>query len=307
MNELRWILIGFGIALLAFIYLWGRRTSDTDTHEGEGESRPLKPEPSLHDFEETAVRSGSFARFPDDDPDAAQLIYSEDAYSRAAAVASPLQAQRPVEEQDDSAVRDHVDANESRRSRVEPTFNDVTAELPVESETQSTANQAPTLSSGESPSPRRIERRKILALRLAAAPQKIEGARLLEALAAESLQHGKYDVFHRLHEDETSIFSVASMVEPGTFDREKMPQTQYPGITLFAQLPGPVAGMHALNELVACARRLQQTLGGTLQDDRGVPLTVHRIERMRQEVREFERPTTSGASARGASPPYAHH
>ena len=25
MNELRWILIGFGIVLLAAIYLWGRR------------------------------------------------------------------------------------------------------------------------------------------------------------------------------------------------------------------------------------------------------------------------------------------
>ena len=55
--------------------------------------------------------------------------------------------------------------------------------------------------------------------------------------------------------------------------------------------------MHALNELVACARRLQQTLGGTLQDDRGVPLTVHRIERMRQEVREFERPPGGGGGA----------
>jgi FtsZ-interacting cell division protein ZipA len=58
--------------------------------------------------------------------------------------------------------------------------------------------------------------------------------------------------------------------------------------------------MHALNELVACARRLQQSLGGTLQDDRGVPLTVHRIERMRQEVREFERP--SQATHRGSAP-----
>jgi cell division protein ZipA len=58
-----------------------------------------------------------------------------------------------------------------------------------------------------------------------------------------------------------------------------------------------VPGMHALNELVACARRLHQTLGGVLQDDRGVPLTVHRIERMRQEVRDFERPPP-GASIR---------
>jgi cell division protein ZipA len=150
---------------------------------------------------------------------------------------------------------------------------------------------APTLSSAETPTPRRTDRRKILSLRLAAAPHRIEGAKLAEVFASEGLTHGKYEIFHRLHDAQSSIFCVASMVEPGTFDPEKMSETQYTGITMFAQLPGPVPGMHALNELVACARRLQQSLGGTLQDDRGVPLTVHRIERLRQEVREFERPS----------------
>jgi hypothetical protein len=50
-----------------------------------------------------------------------------------------------------------------------------------------------------------------------------------------------------------------------------------------------VPGVQALHDLVACGKSLQETLGGTLQDDRGVPLTVHRIERLRQEVADFER------------------
>jgi cell division protein ZipA len=160
------------------------------------------------------------------------------------------------------------------------------------------------LSSSEAPQARRIERRKILSLRIAMAPQRVEGAKLLEALLAESLQHGKYGIFHRLHTDGSIVFSVASMVEPGTFELEKMGETPYPGITMFTQLPGPVPGMHALNEVIACARRLQTILGGTLQDERGVPLTVHRIERMRQEVREFERPPAGGG--RGAGSQSAH-
>jgi cell division protein ZipA len=172
----------------------------------------------------------------------------------------------------------------------------VTEELPVQSpNSTAVVTPAPTLSSSDTPAPRRSpERRKILSLRLSTAPQKIEGAKLQEVLAAELLNHGKYDIFHREHGDGQAIFSVASMVEPGTFDLEKMSETLYPGVTLFAQLPGPVPGMHALNELVACARRLHQSLGGVLQDDRGVPLTVHRIERMRQEVRDFERPSARG-------------
>ena len=191
------------------------------------------------------------------------------------------------------------------RGRVEPTFADAeTAEMPVRPAAAATRRAVRRRClRAKLRSPRRVERRKILSLRLAMAPQRIEGAKLLESLLAESLQHGKYDIFHRLHADGSIVFSVASMVEPGTFDLEKMGETLYPGITMFTQLPGPVPGMHALNELVACARRLQANLGGTLQDERGVPLTVHRIERMRQEVREFERPPRRG---RGAGAQSAH-
>lgn len=196
---------------------------------------------------------------------------------------------------DEDSVAAEVLNRDSVRSRLEPTFNDFgrTAELPVKP-AAGAVTEAPTLSMSDSPQPRRIERRKILSLRLSAGQGRIDGARLLAALKAESLVHGKYEVFHRLHSDGASVFSVASMVEPGTFDIAKMAQIQYPGVTLFAQLPGPVAGMYALNELVACAKRLQQSLSATLQDDRGIPLTVHRIERMRQDVREFERPTMAG-------------
>jgi len=149
---------------------------------------------------------------------------------------------------------------------------------------------APTLSMSDTPpAPRRIERRKIIALRLAGGSERFAGRALHQALVDEQLQHGKYQVFHRLHTDGVSIFSVASMVEPGTFDLEKMPVSSYPGVTLFAQLPGPVPGVQALHDLVNCGKRLQESLGGTLQDDRGVPLTVHRIDRLRQEIVEFER------------------
>lgn len=293
MNELRWILVGFAIVVLAAIYLWGRKAStETSKHEPALRSRP---EPAFTQDSSTVSESPS-----DDDVEwqargeGEQEISSFEAVDEppAARASEQITMERPVE-------------REGRRVRVEPTFSDapVTEELPVSSESAtattnepsaSTTAEAPTLSSGDSPPPKRIERRKILSLRLSAIPHRIDGSRLRAALEAEQLQHGKYAVFHRLHDNGASIFSVASMVEPGTFDLEKMAETQYPGITLFAQLPGPVPGMHALNELVACARRLQQNLNGTLQDDRGVPLTVHRIERMRQEVREFERPTQGG-------------
>jgi cell division protein ZipA len=278
MSELRWILIGFGIVLLAAIYLWGRRGNRAVASGDEALLR-LRPEPSMQSGETPLVRTV-------DDELVAQPAHE----------VVPPDEPLPVE---------HASPSETWRGRLEPTFADApTEELPVHAAPAATAPLAPTLSSSEAPQSRRVERRKILSLRLAIAPQRIEGTKLQEALLAESLQHGKYGIFHRLHVDGSIVFSVASMVEPGTFELEKMSETLYPGITMFTQLPGPVPGMHALNELIACARRLQANLGGTLQDERGVPLTVHRIERMRQEVREFERP--SAGSGRGAGSQSAH-
>ena len=274
MSELRWILVGFGIVLLAAIYLWGRRGNRAVASE-EATLR-ARPEPTMHNAGTTLVRP------PDEPPPA------------------PAHDMTPADEPppDETGAEPALD---TWRGRLEPTFADApTEEMPVRPVTPASSAAAPTLSSSEAPQSRRIERRKILSLRLAIAPQKFEGAKLLESLLAESLQHGKYGIFHRLHSDGSIVFSVASMVEPGNFDLEKIGETLYPGVTMFTQLPGPVPGMHALNELIACARRLQANLGGTLQDERGVPLTVHRIERMRQEVREFERPPSGGGRGTGS-------
>jgi cell division protein ZipA len=309
MNELRWILIGFGIVLLAGIYLWGRRGSAVASDDAvvrvrpEPSHPPREPTVAGHETlpadeeEEISPPTPAAGRMDEYAITAVRAVTPRTAPSRTSATEAPASA---------GAVARSSAYDDVRPGRMEPTLGDSpiraidmmeTAELPVEAESTGTA---PTLSSSESPPVRRIERRKILALRLAATPHKFDGAKLQETLQAESLEHGKYNVFHRLHPDGITLFSVASMVEPGTFDLEKMAETQYPGVTLFAQLPGPVPGMHALNELVACARRLQQSLGGVLQDDRGVPLTVHRIERLRQEVREFERPPAGASGSRGS-------
>ena len=327
MNELRWILIGFGIVLLAGIYLWGRRGSAAVAEDVA--LRGGRPDPALQpqgfadapSYEASQTHSYETNPYEEDEPPALAARPLERAADFEITAARPVsprvearlpraEAPRPVYKEPaykEPAYKEIVPPASTsgepprslpdfRRGRVEPTIGAdvVTEELrvqPATGETPTTAiTPAPTLSSSETPPPRRSSVRKILSLRLSLAPQRVEGAKLLEVLQEELLTHGKYEIFHRLHSDGQSLFSIASMVEPGNFDLEKMGETLYPGVTLFAQLPGPVPGMHALNEMVACARRMHQSLGGVLQDDRGVPLTVHRIERMRQEVRDFERP-----------------
>ena len=300
MNDLRWILIACGAILLVGIYFWGRRGDRRSGGAGEG-AMHSRPEPQIEpafdaasyrtDDEEALPASASVSYQPEDD--------SEEDIIRAPSRGEPSGWQPRTE----STPRMEASPRMGRSARVEPTLGvgdsrsvpessadteevdpGMTAELPARDSVD-----APTLGMSSTPQPRRIERRKIISLRLAAPGQRFPGEALRSAMEAESLQFGRYDVFHRLHDDGTSIFSVASMMEPGTFELDRMPGQQYSGVTMFAQLPGPVPGVNALRDLVACGKRLQEVLGGTLQDERGVPLTAHRIDRLRQDVIDFER------------------
>jgi cell division protein ZipA len=300
MPELRWILIATGTLLLIGIYIWGRRAA-RESAASEDAALRMRPEPQM-----PAAESADRFSMPAETEQEAVEVDAPPAYTRPVDFSTTaIRATAPREEEVDFQSQAAADAGyrpvtrDLRRGRIEPTFDDTptedvhttTAELPVieaPQEEPAVPQDAPTLSMSSTPAPKRIERRKIIALRLAAGTQRFPGAQLRQTLEEESLAYGKYDVFHRVHTDGNHVFSVASMVEPGTFDLEKMASLTYPGVTLFAQLPGPVAGIDAFSQLTTCGKRLQEQLGGTLQDERGVPLTVHRMERLRQEIREFE-------------------
>jgi cell division protein ZipA len=118
-------------------------------------------------------------------------------------------------------------------------------------------------------------------------PERVAGSELLSLLQREQLQHGKFSIFHRMHETQ-AVFSVASMVEPGTFDPAAMATQQFPGVTLFMQLPGPLDGLIAYDQMISCAQRVAHATGGSLQDERGSKLTQQTMERLREEVLDFQ-------------------
>jgi cell division protein ZipA len=328
MPELRWILIACGAALLLGIYFWGRRSSRQAAATEEAlfrtpeQSREphsayvFRDEPVTEEVEPTVDESSTqFEPIVADRRHRSEDSAVGDSYDADATeeVAPAPAKDGPVK---DKPAKDRAKDREVRRSRIEPKFGDeeiVAEQVPQPAsqpeepvrEAAAPATAAPTLSMSNTPPPRRSERRKIMALRIAAAPQRYPGDQLLAAMEGEGLQLGKYDVFHRLNEEGSTLFSVASMVEPGTFDPLRMPAESFPGITLFAQFPGPVESMLAFNELVLTARRLHEALGGTLQDERGVPLTIHRLERLRQDIRDFDQNHSSDAGHRTETAPSA--
>tara|TARA_E500000331_G_scaffold185060_1_gene178146 strand:+ start:2154 stop:3011 length:858 start_codon:yes stop_codon:yes gene_type:complete len=132
---------------------------------------------------------------------------------------------------------------------------------------------------------------ELIVLHVLAGPeQTFAGADLVAALRNEGLRFGEMNIFHYLHEDTGSqLYSVASAIEPGTFDLADLSALCSPGLTFFLQLPAEVDGIEALEHMVEAAQSVARTLGGDLKDENMSALTRQTVEHLRERVSDFAR------------------
>ena len=132
---------------------------------------------------------------------------------------------------------------------------------------------------------------KIVTLRLVGRDgASFRGDELILSLRGIGMRHGKFGIFHRFegsNEDRT-IFSAASLIEPGSFDLSNIKEQELPGISLFLILPGPVEGAESFDLMMATARTLAQSLDAELLDETGSTLSIQRERYMREEIIQFE-------------------
>jgi cell division protein ZipA len=133
------------------------------------------------------------------------------------------------------------------------------------------------------------ERQKIVTLRVCAVGEtRWPGAALISTLEQHGLAYGRYQVYHRKHVDGRSIFCVASLIEPGSFDAARMANDQFRGVSMFAVLPGPLEPLQTVDALFATARELARELSGTVQDAKGIPFSPQRVAALREDVARFQ-------------------
>jgi cell division protein ZipA len=117
------------------------------------------------------------------------------------------------------------------------------------------------------------------------------GSFIFEAMQTAGLQYGDMEIFHcidRQQGREEPLFSVANMIEPGTFDLSAMAGFTTSGLVLFLQLPGPVDPVQAFDRMVEAARSLADSLGGTVCDATRSALTNQTIGHMREDVIDYQ-------------------
>ena len=131
---------------------------------------------------------------------------------------------------------------------------------------------------------------KIVTLRLVAHESSaFKGDDLILSLRGIGLRHGKFGIFHRYdgNDENRTVFSAASLVEPGSFDLANIKDQQIPGISLFLVLPGPIDSVEAFDLMMAAARALSQSLDGELLDESGSTLSIQRERYLREEIIQY--------------------
>lgn len=113
------------------------------------------------------------------------------------------------------------------------------------------------------------------------------GEELRDALLDLGLVHGEMDIFHRYDRNfREPLFSVASLVKPGTFPMDSMESFDCPGVVFFFQPTKVSDPLAVFDDLFETSRDLAEKLDGIEWDEHRQPLTEESVRALRERVEE---------------------
>ena len=269
---LRLILVLFGVALVAGIYLWDRYK--------RAAPRAVKTRkvPVVNSFEADGTSAAAGERVEpglsrDDRREAAVV----DDIAGDFGVAEPTTSDQSLLDPEPADIGDWGDSAVSDESQVAMELN---FDAHGDNDYLST-----------DPALQDEVERKLIVIHLAARKDGgIAGPAVEKAFSTLHLVFGDMSIFHR-HDGSNGkvLFSIASMVEPGSFPVDDMTGFRTPGLTLFTQLPGARDGIEIFDQMLATANRLSELLDAECQDERHNKLTRQMEEHMRESIIEHRR------------------
>jgi len=163
-----------------------------------------------------------------------------------------------------------------------------------EDETESIPEETEEEVNDDEPVPAAKNEELIIALFVIAQNEKgFTGSDIFAVLEEQGLNYGKMRIFHHygIGEVKTKIpvFSIANVLEPGTFNPQRMEEFISPGLALFMRLPGPFGGRVAFELMLNKAQRIAEILEGNVVDEQHIELTQHAINQLREQIAHFER------------------
>lgn len=119
--------------------------------------------------------------------------------------------------------------------------------------------------------------------------QPFQGDRVNSAARACGLVFGEMNIFHKLDVNDHPVYSLANMLEPGSFDPATLFELRTTGLVVFLQLDMVQEPRMALDDMLATAYRLSEFLGGQLCNHRRQPISQQDTDEYRSQAANFER------------------
>ncbi len=267
MENLRWILIFAGVAILVLLYLSGRQPK-ADRRKGESTNRGSARDVSKRQIPADPLLSEDAFADPLDDFGAADDRDEIDDLMERPGGQNPTKKRRSTSDTDTSGSFGGISS----------TFGSLGSKF--------TSKRQPGSSDADKTA-EKPQATKIVTLHVVAPEgQLMNGAHLLEQFEQRGYHFGEMNIFHSMHEGQT-VFSVAKLVKPGSFDIRDVDSFQTPGISLILQLPGPVAADVAFEVLLSEAHEIGNALGATVLDADRSTLSKQTVQHMREGINEF--------------------
>ena len=117
------------------------------------------------------------------------------------------------------------------------------------------------------------------------------GQQLFSALHKAGLVFGEMNIFHYPGDDKAdtfALFSLANIVEPGTFCLEDAIKFSTPGVSLFMRLPSRIDNNEAYDKFVRIAKMIADDLNGELCDETRSQLTQQAITYKKEQIKKLD-------------------
>ncbi len=129
---------------------------------------------------------------------------------------------------------------------------------------------------------------KFVVINVLALDEPFAGQQLLETLVEAGMAFGELDIFHKMDDDGSPEFSLASAVEPGVFDMTTIDTFSTPGVTMFMRVHEAPEPLQVFDEMIRVAEKISLDLNGEVMDETRSVMTPQTIEHCRQSIREFQ-------------------
>lgn len=122
--------------------------------------------------------------------------------------------------------------------------------------------------------------------------QQMSGAALLPSLLTLGMKYGEMNIFHR-HQDSAGngavTFSLANMLNPGSFDLDTMETFVTQGVSLFMTLPNASDPFAVFEQMLAAAKQLAVEFNAQIVDDKRNVMNKQTEQHYISKIREFDR------------------